>query len=729
MELETKLDLKKVVKSKNLAEDLSELDRTKIANLVWDEWFIDQTSRYDWEQKTAEAMKLALQVMEEKSFPWSGASNVKFPLVTIAALQYSARAYPALIPSNKIVQARVVSDDPTGQAQARADRIENYMSFQVLEEDEDWEEEMDKALISQAIVGCAFKKTYFDAVKGHNESEHVLAKDLYIPYFAKSLDSASRITQILYYSKNEILEKQRRELFSDCKFRQPTVSLDDPIMEAEQEAQGVNAPSNDLSAPYELLEQHRYLDLDGDGFEEPYVVTIKKDTKELLRIVARFLSSNVTYSKDKEVIYIKPDQYFTKYSFIPSPDGGIYDLGFGVLLGPLNESINTILNQLVDAGTLSNTAGGFLGRGVKFRSGDNSFRPFEWKRCDSTGDDLRKGVFPLPVREPSNVLFQLLSLLIDYGNRIGMATDPMVGENPGQNTPAETSRNMLQEGQRIFSAIFKRTYRGLKEEFRKLYKLNGIYLNSSHNYYSLITGQNAKVLQQDFWGEGKDVVPAADPNMVSDAQKMQQAQMILSRSDASPFYNKYQVEHNFLQAMKVQNIDAILNKTAPQPQPDPKIIIETMKENQRNKKLQSEMLLKVHALQDQSRLIQAEILEKEAQAALMLAQSQGVETGHQVAAMQTAVSLLKQKHDGILNSLHLLKELSQMSFDNQIASKKLELEKAQAEQPESPVEDVGEDNGSTAGGMAGMENPSSNSGMVQVPNQSQEGSDGGLGTQ
>jgi len=720
MELDAKLDLKKVVKSKNIADMLDEGDLAKIASLVHDEWFIDQTSRYDWENKTAEAMKLALQVMEEKSFPWAGASNVKFPLVTIAALQYSARAYPALIPDSEVVKMRVVAEnDDSGAAQARADRVEDYMSFQLLEEDEDWEEHMDKMLISQAIVGCAFKKTYFDPILGHNESEHILAKDLYIPYFAKSLDCASRITQILYYSKNELLEKQRRGLFLECKFHQPEVSLDDPIQQAEEDAQGVIAPSNDLSAPYELLEQHRYIDLDGDGYEEPYIVTIKKDTKELLRIVARFTSGNIQTNKDKEIIYIKPDQYFTKFSFIPSPDGGIYDLGFGVLLGPLNESINTILNQLVDAGTLSNTAGGFLGRGVKFRSGDNNFRPFEWKRVDSTGDDLKKGIFPLPVREPSNVLFQLLNLLIDYGNRIGMATDPMVGENPGQNTPAETSRNMISEGKRIFNAVYKRTYRGLKEEFRKLYHLNSIYLNTTHNYYSLLTGQSAKVMQADFSGEGKDVVPAADPSMISDEEKMQSAQMVLGRSDASPLYNKYQVERNFLKAMKVQDIDSILNKVPPQPQPDPKIAVETMKIAQEDKKLKQDIIFKIQQLQQETKYLEAEILQKEAQAALMLAQSKGVETGHQVAAMQTAAALLKQKHEGTLESLRFLQELSQMSFDNQHKTAQLKLDNATAEAPESPVEDQsqGEEN-DTSGGMAGVADPSGNSGMVQVPGQS-----------
>jgi chaperonin GroES len=698
MDLDTKLDIKKLVKSKNIAEMLTEQECAKIANLVIEEWGIDKSSRYEWEDKTSEAMKLALQVMEEKTFPWPGAANVKFPLITIAALQYQARAYPALLPSTNIVKARVTSmGDDNSLAQARASRIENYMSFQVLEEDEGWEENMDKALISQAIVGCAFKKSYFDANLQHNVSEHILAKDLYIPYFAKSLEKASRITQILYFSKNELLSKYRDGVYLECKLPelQPEVTTDSPLVDVQEESQGLTVPSNDPSAPNELLEQHRYLDLDGDGYEEPYIVTVKKDTAELLRIVARYTSSSIVENKKGEITFIHPDQYYTKFPFIPSPDGGIYDLGFGVLLGPLNESINTIFNQLIDAGTLSVTAGGFLGRGVKFRSGDNSFKPFEWKRVDSTGDDLQKGIFPLPVREPSMVLFQLLGLLIDYGNRIGMATDPLVGENPGQNTPAETSRNMLQEGQRIFSAVYKRTYRGLKEEFRKLYKLNSIYLNPTTSYYSLITGQEGKVLQTDFSGQGKDVVPAADPNMVSDDQKVQQAQLLMARADSSPLYNKEAVERNFLKAIKIVDIDTYLidQSKLPPPPPDPKIVVETMKVQHQDLKLKIDMQFKMFDLMQEIEYLRASIVEQESRAALNYAQAEGIATGHNIAAMQTAVAAMKQKQDGLIKALEVLRDMSGMGLEKSVKG----------------IMNV------NTGNVGGVENPPNDSGVVQVP--------------
>lgn len=686
MILNSKLDLKEITTSPNVAELLDEEDCKTIASVVHDEWEIDKSSRAEWEDRTANSLKLALQVMEEKTFPWPGASNVKFPLVTIASLQYQSRAYPALIPNPNVVKSRVIGRDPDGTKAAKAQRISEYMSYQVLEQDKCWEENMDKVLISQAIIGCAFKKTYFDTKCKHNVSEHVLARDLYIPYFAPSLEKASRITQVLYYSENDLIEKFNRGLFLEHDLHPSTdTDTSSPLEVAEQEAQGITAPADDLSAPYELLEQHRWLDLDGDGFQEPYVVTIRKDTKQLCRIVARFSSTNVEKVKGK-IVNIEADHYFTKFPFIPSPDGGIYDLGFGVLLGPLNESINTILNQLVDAGTLSNTAGGFLGRGVKFRSGDNSFKPFEWKRVDSTGDDIQKGVFPLPVREPSMVLFQLLGLLIDYGERIGMAVDPLVGVNPGQNTPAETSRNMIAEGQRIFNAVFKRTYRALKEEFRKMYYLNSVFMNDEENFYSLINEGSSVVFKDDFNGDSKDIVPAADPNMVSDEQKINQALMIKQAAAETPGYNTYNVEKQFLTALKVPDIEALLpnpqgENALPPPPPDPKIVIETMKLKQKDMEHKMDMQLKMFDLMQEIEYLRAEIVEKESRATLNMAQAEGIETGHQIAAMQSAVALMKQKQDGLLQNLAILRDMSKLNLEKE----KLDASK-QGGVSESPAE-------------------------------------------
>lgn len=664
MKLQATLKLKDIESLANIAERLTNEDLVSIGSYVWDNWNTDKTSRYEWEMQTAEAMKLALQVAEKKTFPWENSSNVKFPIVTIAALQFQSRAYPALLPSTSIVKTRVFGNDETGEKTARASRVANYMSFQLLEEDTTWESGMDELLISLAIVGCAFKKSYFNPELGHNVSEHVLAKDLYIPYFAKSLDTASRITQILYLTNNDILTKVRNDIYKKNEsIISAVVDENEPLDIAKQESQGLAPAPFDETAPRELLEQHCWLDLDNDGYEEPYIVTMDKDTKHVYRIVARWPIKGVKYNKNKDVVQITATNYYTKYTFIPSPDGGIYDLGFGVLLGPLNHSINTVLNQLVDAGTLSNTAGGFLGRGVKFKSGQNSFKPFEWIRVDSTGDDLRKGIVPLEVRAPSDVLFQLLGMLIDYGERVGMATDPQVGINPGQNTPAETSRNTIAEGQRVFGAIFKRVYRALKEEFRKLYKLNTIYLEDSTNYFNIVSGKGETILREDFVEGDNEVFPAADPNMVTKEQKLNQAMVLKSAAAANPSaYNMYLVEKRFLQAMDIEDIESLLpdpqGPNAKQPTPDPKVVIETMKIEQKNAQLKQEMQLKMFDLMQEIEYLRAEILEKESRAALNLAQAEGVQDNLQITAIQSAVSLAKSKQDGLIATLNVLKDLA-----------------------------------------------------------------------
>lgn len=668
MELETKLSLKEIQGSANVAELLSEQDLATIGDRVWQDWSVDKEDRAGWEDKTRMAFDLALQVTEEKSFPWSGASNVKFPLVTIAALQYQARAYPSLLPSPDVVKCRVVGDDPDGVKEARAQRVSSHMSFQILEEDESWEEQMDQALIAQAIVGCAFKKTFFSPSLGHNTSQHVLAKDLYIPYYAKSLDTASRITQVLYFSENDLYERFKRGVFLDWnRDAAPQDSETEVLEQAKQEAHGVTAPAHDSSQPYEILEQHNWMDLDGDGYQEPYIVSIRKDTQTVLRIVARFKPSGVE-KKGVDVIKITADQYFTKYPFIPSPDGSIYDLGFGVLLGPLNESINTLINQLIDAGTLSNTAGGFLGRGVKFRSGDNQFKPFEWKRVDSTGDDLRKGVFPLPVREPSQVLFQMLGLLIDYGERIGMAVDPLVGVNPGQNTPAETSRNMIAEGQRIFNSIFKRTYRSLKEEFRKWYNLNALYLDDEVEFYSISAGNARKVLISDYASSPRDIVPAADPDMISDEQKNAQALALKQAAMATPGYNLYEVEKKYLTALKITDIEKVYpdpkGENAIPQTPDAKILIATMQ----NETAKLEIMLKNKMAQlkllADIEVDRAKVSELEAKAVKLMAEAEGVEKGQQLAAIQAAIGAAKLRQDGLIHAIDVLRSLQESNIEN-----------------------------------------------------------------
>ena len=590
------LRLEDLIYEPNIADLLTEQECTELGSIVVQDFEADLQSRQQWERRMEASMKLALQVAEAKNWPWAGASNIKFPLVTIAALQYHARAYPVLINGETPVKCRVIGDDADGTKHQRADRIESHMSYQILEEDEDWESEMDMVLITQPIIGCAFKKSFYDPINGYNDSDNILAKDLVVNYWTKSLDTAPRVTHVMYYTKNDIYSRVVRGLWKDVGEERPqstvnTLGGTNSLQAAQNKAQGMSPPqTSDSSTPYEILEQHLWIDFDGDGYEEPYIVSVRRDTRKIARIVARYFESSVTRNKKEEVLSIKPEQCFTKYPFIPSPDGGFYDLGFGILLGPLNESINTLINQLVDAGTMANTAGGFLSRGIKMRGGNYNFTPLEWKHVDTTGDDLRKGIMPLPVREPSQVLFTLLSLLINYGERTGGAVDILVGQNPGQNTPAETTRTMAEEGKKVFNGIFKRTYRSLKQEFRKLYRLNQLHITENTTFISEATGKGV-ILIEDYAGDASDVRPSADPSITSDALRLNQAMSIQAAIQSNPsLYNRYEAEKRFLKALKVPDIDTLLPdpkgpNALPAPGPDPLVQVQQMK-SQAEKEIQ-----------------------------------------------------------------------------------------------------------------------------------------------
>ena len=649
-----KLKLNKIITATNVAEDLDKKTLDDIGLSCVDSFEQDLNSRADWERRTEESMKLALQVAEQKSFPWPNASNIKFPLITIAALQYHARAYPILVNTNAIIRCKVNGVDMDGQKALRAKRIERHMTFQCLEEDQDWEDNMDRVLITQPIVGCAFKKTYYDPIVGHNISENILAKDLVVSYWTKSLDTAPRVTHVMWMFKNDIHERIKSGLYLDNADldQRPQILQSTGLNAAKDKAQGMTPNERDNNRPIEVLEQHCYLDLDDDGYMEPYIVTIRRDTKQVLRIVARFFSDSIKYNSKNEIISIKPETYFTKYPFIPSPDGGFYDLGFGSLLGPLNDSINTLINQLVDAGTMANTAGGFMARGIKIRGGNATFTPLEWKHVDTTGDDLKKGIMPLPVREPSQVLFTLLNLLINYGERIGGAVDILTGQNPGQNTPAETSRTMAEQGMKIFSGIFKRTYRALRDEFRKIYRLNQLYVDRDSHF-----GEGQQILAKDYL-ENLDVVPSADPNIVSDTQRMSQAEMLRAASMQAPGYNRYLVERNYLEALKIQNIDLILpdpkGPNAVPPPPNPKIEIEKMKAQ--TKKLDGEMKMRlgIAKLMSDAELKKAQIKKLEADALKALEEAKGVKTGHAIAMLEMQIAAATADHDATMRSIETM---------------------------------------------------------------------------
>jgi chaperonin GroES len=585
-------ELKKQIASKNLC-DIYE-DRLPELGAKLAEWFDeDEASRQDWRKRNDSWMKLATQVVEVKTYPWPNAANVKYPLLTTAAMQFAARAYPALVPGPNLVQGMVLGEDSQGLKQQAAKRIGAHMSYQLLNEMENWEEEMDKLCLMLPIVGCLFKKTYYDPTKQINCSELISPNDLVIDYYAKSVDDASRISHIIYRTKNEVEERIRRGIFKDVALGEPRASGN--AEEVKNKINGTQEPKVTPATPYKFIEMHTWWDLDDDGYEEPYIITVHYDTKQVVRIVTRFDEEGIKTEVDEKtgkqkLVAIKPTQYFTKFGFIPNPDGSIYDLGFGLLLGGINESVNTLTNQLLDSGTLNNLSAGFLGRGIRVRSGGSRFVPGEWKPVDFTGDDIKKHIFPLPTKEPSEVLFKLLEALVTSGKELASVAEIFVGKMPGQNTPATTTMATIEQGLKVFTAIHKRIYRSLSKEYQKLFALNGVYMDEE--VFFTINEPQGPQGQQAYrtdYAMKIAVKPNSDPNIVSSAQKLMKVQSFGPLLQLKTI-NPQEYTKRFLEAVEAENIAALMQV---QPQPDPEA-----------QKAQAEMMLKQQDAQMKAQLEQ-----------------------------------------------------------------------------------------------------------------------------
>ncbi len=559
------MKLQKILESSNLAADLSDDKLIEIGNDVVIGYETDLESRKPWEKDLKNWTELALQVASDKTFPWPNAANIKYPLLATAAMQFAARAYPTLIPSNgKVVKCKVIGSDPTGEKSMRAFRVSTHMSYQVMEQMDGWEEDMDKLLIALPISGTCFKKTYWDSSKQQNCSKLVLPKSLVVNYWTRCLEDAERITEVFYLSKRKVKERQNLGIFIDAELGDPQTPADDVTTSINRSFQ--RASDFDDTTPYTILEQHTYLDLDEDGYAEPYIVTVEAESNKVLRIVPRFSEADVLMDDKQNVVSIEAVQYYTKYGFIPNPDGGFYDIGFGRLLGPLNNSANTIINQLVDAGSLSNLQAGFIGKGLRIKMGETRFQPGEWKAVNAVGDDLKKQIFPLPVREPSQVLFNLLDLLLKSGKELASVAEIFVGKMPGQNTPATTTMASIEQGMKVFTAVYKRVYRSLTSEFRKIYKLNQQYMNPEE-YISILDNP---IPQEDYKGPEDDIIPGADPSAVSSQEKQQKVQAVMQLLNLGTI-NPMAATLMYLEAHEIP--EAEIKKLAMQPQPktDPKV--------------------------------------------------------------------------------------------------------------------------------------------------------------
>jgi len=604
----TKEEFASYIAKKNLSDDIDPASLVEMGRKICTWFDEDIQSRRDWEDRYNDYLKLAAQVKETKTFPWPKAANVKFPLLATAALQFAARAYPALVPGPNLVAGLVIGQDTTGNKGEIAKRIGRHMSYQLMCQMKDWEEEMDRLCFILPIAGCLFKKTFYDQMEERNCSELVLPTELVVDYYAKTIETASRKSQILWMTENDLVVRVNKGLFNDLKYGEAQGY--NRVQDAKDQIDGTKEPSRSPATPHKIIECHCSWDLDGDGYSEPYIVTVHYDTKQVARVIARFDAEGIETIQDKNgkerLVRIKPIEYFTKFGFIPNPDGGIYDVGFGLLLGGINEAVNAVTNMLLDGGTVNNLQAGFLGRGIRVRSGNTRFIPGEWKPVDFTGDDIKKHIFPLPTKEPSDVLFKLLETLVTSGKELASVAEIFVGKMPGQNTPATTTMATIEQGLKVFTAIYKRIYRALGKEYEKLFRLNAIHLPDEVLYFTINEPdgpQSQAIVKTDYDLKNISVKPNADPNIVSSAQKMMKVQsygVLLQLGTINPKeYSK-----RFLEAVEAENISGLMGAD-PQPgQPQNQKQPYQAPPSPDQQKLQAEMQIKQAEGQQKAQLAQ-----------------------------------------------------------------------------------------------------------------------------
>lgn len=540
-------EIKKLPGNPNISNKLSTSELTNIGKEAVRLYNQDRNDAGEWIEELDQIIELTKLMSngEVKDFPWIGASNVKVPLITKACLKFAASVYAEIIKSGKVAKGKVIGKDPDQSKKARSDRVSDFINFQLTEDIPEWEEDTDKLLSQLPMVGCYFKKTYYSPLKRRNMSQLIAPTSLIISKYCGDFEYTPRMTHLISMTYNEIEERKRLKIFNDVDLRK---SKDD--------------------AYREVLEQHCFIDLDDDGYEEPYIVTVDKDTNQVLRIVARFNTTDVlTTIKGDEIVSIRPINFFTKYRFLQPFDDSPYGMGFGKLLLDLNKTINTTTNQLLDAGTDANTTRGFIDSSLDLGGDDDmNLGPNEWKRIHTGGDSIANKIFPLQSNGPSEVLMKLLEFLISIGEDLTASRNILSGEIP-VNTPATTVLASISESYKIYSSVFKRIYNALNEELKKIYFFTQQNPDNFAEKYETVLDDEAANFDTDFSYSEYDIVPIANPEASSDTLNLIKSQALVmlldSPSAQSAGLNARGIYKKYLEALKIDDVDVLL------PEPDP----------------------------------------------------------------------------------------------------------------------------------------------------------------
>jgi len=547
--------------------NLSEEQQKKIAGEALEAFKEDNESRQEWLDMHAKWKKQFYQQDEAEKGPWQGSSQESLPLLTEACVQFHARAYKAMFPNRNIIRAIPTVSGSREELMDRARRVGNHMSWQLMVQDRAYKRNVDRMLLALPLHGSFFRKIYFHDLLQRNVVENVRAEDLVLPYGIgpREMESIERKTHIIYQSVNEtkILADAGSYITHALPYR---ADDSDPVRDADEKASGQTPPSGEMGFA-KIIEQHTILDLDEDGIAEPYIVTVDCTSEKLLKIAPRFL-----HDEDGEPVDNKrPLEFFTHYGYIENPDG-VYCLGQGHLIGPINTAVNKLLRQIVDAGTLANVGNmsGFIGNATGVRGGEHEFELGKFKQIDATADDIRKQIFQFTFPGPNPALGQVVQMLMSRSDRLATVTEALTGQTDKVIQP-QALMALIDQSLEVFSTVYERVLHSWSIELQMLYDLNGRHLNQEE-YFAVNHADGTVDMQSispEDYAADLMVMPAADPKMTTKRQRFAQAETEFNYVMQNPMvqqspeyiHNAYQ---RLLEAIDAQNIEQI-NPKAPEP--------------------------------------------------------------------------------------------------------------------------------------------------------------------
>jgi hypothetical protein len=542
----------------NLAEFLGEDILESLGSKMVEQYNEYKESRGDWEDTYRNGLELLGFKYERRTEPFRGASGVNHPVLAEAVTQFQAQAYKELLPADGPVRTQIMGDTTVAKEE-QAKRVKDFMNYQITDQMKEYEPEFDQMLFYLPLSGSTFKKVYYDSLLGRAVSKFVPADDLIVPYSANSLEDAEAIIHVIKISENELRKQQVAGFYKDVELGSPPVTQNQ-LEDKKLELEGISKDGQEDQ--YTLYEIHTNLDLEGyedmggdgepTGIKLPYVVTVAEAGQKVLSIRRNFSDNDPLKKKIN---------YFVQFKFLPGT--GFYGFGLIHMIGGLTRTATAALRQLLDAGTLANLPSGFKSRGIRVRDDAQPLQPGEFRDVDAPGGNIKDQFMTLPFKGPDSTLLQLMGIVVNAGQRFASIADMQVGDM-NQQAAVGTTVALLERGSRVMSAIHKRLYVGLKQEFKLLAEVFKTYLPPTYPYD--VPGATREIKIQDF-DDRVDILPVADPNIFSQTQRISLAQSQLQLAQSNPrIHNLYQAYRSMYDALGVKNVNAILPPPAP-PQP------------------------------------------------------------------------------------------------------------------------------------------------------------------